>query len=264
MLFDELSGKTVISWSSVLAGLTEHGNGKKALHFFYTMEEGIHPNEITYICILKACASLAALDHGKQIHADIVRRKMDSALSIGNTLIDMYCKCGCPEIANDVFRKLNVRDVVSWNAIIGGYADHGYNELAQCNFERMLCEGVKPDGITFVNLLTACSHAGLVSESYYYYNLMIKGYCLMSTVEHDVCMVDVLGRAGQLSDADEFACRLPSSPSSVVWAALLGACAMLKNLEFGKRAFENLIKADRWNITGYVLMSNILAANHVG
>ncbi|KAI5060611.1 hypothetical protein GOP47_0025031 [Adiantum capillus-veneris] len=260
--FEDLPDKTVITWSTLMAGLVENGNEKKAIHFFHEMEKkGINPNEITYVCVLKACASLAALDHGKRVHEDIDRANMGSELMIANTLIDMYCKCGCLKIAVDMFEKLSMKDVVSWNAIIGGLADHGHQELVHQSFLKMQHEGVKPNGITFVVLLTACSHAGLVPESYYYYDLMISRYSLNSTIEHHACMVDVLGRAGLLSEAEELAGRLSSSPSPAVWAALLGACALSKNLEFGKRAFENLIRADRWNLTGYVLMSNILIAN---
>ncbi|KAH7435669.1 hypothetical protein KP509_06G074600 [Ceratopteris richardii] len=261
-IFDDLPERTVISWSCLIAALADNGHEESVLELFHRMEQdNVQPNEITYACVLKACSTLAALDHGRRIHEGLLRERMDPALVISNTLITMYSKCGCLDIAFDVFKKIIVRDAISWNAIIGAFADHGWHESAQHSFFMMQNEGIQPDGVTFVCLLTACSHVGLVSESFYFYNLMISCYGVKPTVEHHACMVDVLGRAGLLRDAEEYASRLPSSVSSPVWAAFLGACAMFKNMEFGRRAFENLITANRWNLTGYVLMSNIAVAS---
>ena len=190
VIFERQPYRTVVTWSSLIIGHVDNGQGEEALSLFHRMgQEGICGNEITYMCILKACSNVG-LFHCIRVCTHIISKNLDSSPSIGNTLIGMFSNCGDLVMASEVFHKMTVHDAVTWNAKIGGYAEHGYYELANSFFERMIYEeNLKPDHITFVNMLTACSHSGLIPESCYYFKL-INQFCLVPTIEHYVCLFD--------------------------------------------------------------------------
>jgi pentatricopeptide repeat protein len=260
VIFDQMPYRTVVTWSSLIGGHVDYGQSEEAFSLLHRMgQEGACGNEITYICILKACSNLSCF-HCKQLHTHIITKDLDTVPSIGNTLIGMYSSCGDLTMASEVFHKMKVLDAVTWNAIIGGYAEHGDYKSAMVHFESMVFkEHLKPDHITFVNILTACSHAGLLHESCYYFNLSNR-FRLVPTIEHCLCLFDVLRRTDRLNDADAFVDNMPYSPTTAFWIALLSSCAMGKNLELGKRAIVNLIEADQDNIPGLVMMSNLYSA----
>eukprot|EP01018_Ginkgo_biloba_P039230 Gb_00867 [translate_table: standard] len=260
-MFIAMSERDVVSWTVMVAGYAQNGYIEEALKFFVQMKRaGMKPNRATFASILSACASLAALEQGKQIHANIIKVEYKSDVFVENALITMYSKCGRVDIAYHVFDKMPERDVVSWSAMIAGYAQHGSAKEALLLFDQMQCTGTKPNHITFVGVLTACSHSCLVDEGWHYYHSMICDHHITPGVDHYACIVDLLGRSGILNEAEDFIKRMPLQPDPVVWKALLGACRVHANTEVGERVAEHLFKLEPQNPAAYVLLSNIYAA----
>lgn len=262
--FDSLSEKNVVSWSALIAGYTNNGHGQKALLLYERMQQkGTEPDIVTFVCILRACASIAALDQGRLVHTYIVSCGLESDLIISNSLIDVYAKCGSLADAWYAFKKQTGRDVVSWNAMIEGFSWHGDFGMALQLFESMQLQGIRPDNITFIIVLSACSQAGLVSEGHAYFKQMNEENRIHPMMQHFVCMVDLLGRAGYLREAQDLIFGMPLQPDSVVWMAFLASCVKYNNVGFGTYAFECLVKKDCRNAGAYTLISNLYAANHM-
>eukprot|EP01018_Ginkgo_biloba_P030314 Gb_23082 [translate_table: standard] len=259
-LFDKMSERDVVSWNAMIAGYSQNGYANEALAVFHQMQlEDVKPNSVTMLGVLPACGHLAALQHGKWIHGSIIRSGFESYVFVTSALMDMYAKCGSLEAARQLFDKMCNRDVVAWNAIIMGYGTHGNFEEAITLFYQMREAGIKPDHVTFTAILSACRHVGLVDEGWLYFNQMSQHYGIAPTVEHYTCMVDLLGRAGCLSEAHDLIRKMPVEPDGAVWGALLGACRMHCNIELGKIAAENLLVLDPENPGFWVLLSNIYA-----
>eukprot|EP01018_Ginkgo_biloba_P030250 Gb_03345 [translate_table: standard] len=261
LIFDKMSEKDVVSWSAMIAGYAQSGYANLAVKLVHQMHlVGMKPDSFTTVSLLTACSRLAALQQGKEIHGYIIRSRFESDVFIGNALIDMYAKCGAIEFACQVFNSMSERDAVSWNAMIAGYGMHGQGKDALTHFYQMQQEDIEPSSITFVAVLSACSHAGLVDEGWLYFNQMTQDYCITPTVEHYTCMVDLLGRAGRLNDAHAVIKNMPFEPTAGVWGALLGACRVHCNIELGEHVFERLLELDPKHDGNYVLLSNIYAA----
>jgi pentatricopeptide repeat protein len=220
---------------------------------------GMTVDNFTFATALAACAGLAALGLGKQVHTNIIKVQFDSDIFVETALVDLYAKCGSIEDACLVFDNMSERRDFSWNTMIAGYAQHGYGEEALQLFRRMQLAGMKPKESTFVSVLSACSHAGLVDEGRLYFDSMNQNYGITPRLEHYACMVDVLGRAGCLDEAEDFINKMPLQPSGVVWRSLLGACRVYGNLEKGKRAAEYLLALEPHDAATYVLLSNLYA-----
>jgi pentatricopeptide repeat protein len=260
-LFSKMPDRNVVSWNAIIAGYAQNGNCNEALQLFRQMQlVGMKSDPVTIVSILPACARLAILQQGKEIHDYAMRRGFESSVSVGNSLIDMYCKCGSIEVAHKVFDSMYQKDLVSWNSIIAGYGMHGYGEDALAFFHQMHQIGVKPDHITFVAVLSACNHAGLVDKGRQYFNCMSQDYCIMPRMEHYACMADLLGRAGCLDEAYSFIKKMPLEPSADVWGALLGACRTYNNIELGENVADILFKLKPEDTGYYILLSNIYAA----
>ncbi|KAJ7542118.1 hypothetical protein O6H91_10G090800 [Diphasiastrum complanatum] len=260
-LFNYMSERDVVSWSAMIAGYAQNGLGKEALALYEQMkQEGVQPDIVTFTCVLSACASLAALEQGKQLHFDIIKRGFQSDVIVGSTLVDMYAKCGCIEDARELFNYMSERDVVSWSAMIAGYAQNGLGKEALALYEQMKQEGVQPDNVTFTCVLSACAHSRLVDEGRYVFDSMCKDHDVTPTKEHYACMVDLLARAGCWADAELFINKMPIQPDSVVWMTLLGAARNHGHVEIGRRAFDLVVKLEPKNAAPYVLLSNIYAA----
>lgn len=260
-VFEKTQKGDVVSWNALIAGYAQQGCGDKALDLFHQMERThIKPNNVTFMCILDACAGLASLEEGKRIHTQIVEAGFESDVRVGTSLVNMYTKCGGVEGAWQIFNKLSHRDVVSWNAMIAGYGMHGRGREAIQLFEEMKRGGVKPNSSTFVGLLSACSHMGLVDEGRRLFRYMSQDLKISPTVEHYGCVVDVLGRAGHLEEAEDFINKMPFAPSSSIWETLLGACRIHCNFGIAERAAERALQMDSQNAAVYVLFSNICAA----
>eukprot|EP01018_Ginkgo_biloba_P019039 Gb_39514 [translate_table: standard] len=259
-LFDKLSKKDVVSWSAIIAGYVQNGHASEALTLFHEMQlQNIKPDAVAIASVLPACAHLSALQQGKWIHRCIIRGGFESDVVVGNALIDMYAKCGTIDLACRVFDKMYERDVVSWSTIIAAYGMHGHGEDALALFSQMQQEGMTPNHITFISVLSACSHAGLVDEGWQCFDSMIQNYCITPSQEHYACMVDLLGRSGHLEEARNFIQKMPLEPDASVWGALLGACRIHCNIEIGEHVAERLIELEPGNAGHYVLLSNIYA-----
>eukprot|EP01018_Ginkgo_biloba_P030400 Gb_19693 [translate_table: standard] len=260
-IFDRMPERNVVSWNTLIVGYVQNGHANEALKLVWQMQlGGVKVNLVTITIILSACAQIAALQLGKMIHASIIRGGFESDVFVGSALIDMYAKCGSVEIAFEVFNKMVAKNVVSWNAMIAGYGMHGQGEKALTLYHQMQQAGVKPDDITFVAVLSACSHAGLVNEGWQYFDQMSRDYGIIPRVEHYACMVDLLGRAGRLEEAHEFIKNMPIKPDAGVWGALLGACRVYCSTKLGELVAEHLLELEPENDGNYVLLSNIYAA----
>eukprot|EP01018_Ginkgo_biloba_P023998 Gb_36142 [translate_table: standard] len=259
-LFQKMPERNVVSWNAMIAGYAQNGHFDEALKIFQQMQlTGVKPNSDTFNSVLPACANLAALENGKEVHKEMIRSGFPSDVFAGSALVDMYAKCGTIEEACQVFEKMPVRNVVSWTAMIVGYAMHGYGKEALQLFDQMRDSGTKPDHVTFVGVLSACCHAGLVDYGWQYFNCMRKYYHITPAMEHYCCMVDLLGRAGRLDEAQDFINKMPIKPNAVVWGSLLGACRLHSNVELGEYVAERLFELDPVNDAPYVLLSNIYA-----
>ncbi|KAJ7298442.1 hypothetical protein O6H91_Y582200 [Diphasiastrum complanatum] len=260
-LFTSTSERDVVSWNAMIDGYAQNGLGKEALALYDQMkQEGMQPDLITFVVLLKACASLAALEQGKQLHSDIIKRGFQSDVIVGSTLVDMYAKCGCTEDARELFNNMSERNVVSWTAMIAGYAQNGLGKEALALFEQMQREGLTPNEVTYICVLSACAQSRLVDEGHYVFDSMCKNHGVTPTMEHYACMVDLLGRAGCLADAELFINKMPIQPCSVVWMSLLGAARNHGDAEIGRHAFDHVVTLEPKNAAPYVLLSNIYAA----
>eukprot|EP01018_Ginkgo_biloba_P016631 Gb_04844 [translate_table: standard] len=260
-MFDKMSKRDVVSWTAMIAGYVQNGYANEALVLFNKLQmEDITPDSVIIVNVLSACSNVAALQQGKWIHDYIIRSGFESDVTVGSALVTMYAKCGSIDVACQLFNKMSKRDVISWNAMIAGYGMHGDAESALEIFCQMQQMGMKPNHVTFVCVLSACSHAGLVDEGWQYFDCMSQAYCITPRVEHYACMVDLLGRAGHLEEAYNFIKKMPLEPDAGVWGALLGACRIHCNIELGERVAEHIFDLEPENAGYYVLLSNIYAA----
>eukprot|EP01018_Ginkgo_biloba_P019015 Gb_21714 [translate_table: standard] len=260
-LSQKMPQQNVVSWSMMIAGYAQSGHSNEALKLFRQMQlAGVNPNSVTFASVLPACANLAALEHGKEVHENIIKSGFDSDIFVGNALVDMYAKCGSIENAWKMFDKMLKRDAVSWNTMIGGYAIHGCGKEALQLFEQMQHSDMKPDKVTFIGVLSACCNAGLVHDGLQYFNRMSQDYHITPAVEHYGCIVGLLGRAGHLDEAYNFINIMPIKPNAAVWRSLLGACRIHSNIELGELVAERLFELDPKNDAQYVLLSNIYAS----
>ncbi|XP_057825480.1 pentatricopeptide repeat-containing protein At1g08070, chloroplastic [Cryptomeria japonica] len=257
-VFDKLPQQNVVSWNAMIVGYKQNGLVDKALCIFKQMQLiGINSDSLTFASILPACAKLGALEQGMEIHQKIIKSGSLSD-AVVNALIDMYGKCGSIQRSRVLFDKIDHSNVVSWNAMIAGYAMHGYSEDALELFQLMKHSGTELDHITFVSVLFACSHAGLVDDGCKYFNCITDSNIIPNT-DHYVCMVDLLGRAGYLEQALNFIIKLPIKPDLVVWMCLLGACRSHKNIGLGEFVATLLFEFEPKSAASYVLLSNIYA-----
>lgn len=259
-VFDGMINKNEVCWNALIAGHARKSEGEDAIKLFWKMQRADYkPTHFTYSSVFSACASTGALEQGKWVHAHMIKSGGKLIAFVGNTLVDMYAKAGTIVDAKKIFDRLEKKDVVSWNSILTGYAQHGLGKDAVRQFEEMRRLGYQPNEVTFLCVLTACSHNGLLAEGQHYFKLM-KKYKVEPEVEHYVTIVDLLGRAGLLSRAQHFIDEMPIEPSAAVWGALLGACRMHGNIELGTFAAERVFELDPYDSGPPVLLSNIYAS----
>ncbi|XP_057438848.1 pentatricopeptide repeat-containing protein At2g22410, mitochondrial-like [Lotus japonicus] len=258
---DQTPHKNVVSWSAMLAGYSQNNKPKESLKLFHEMMgAGVVPEEHALVSVLSACGQLSCLNLGHWIHQHFVIEKgMHPSVTLANAILDMYAKCGSIEAAAEVFNAISERNLVSWNSMIAGYAANGQAKQAVNVFDQMRCMGFKPDDITFVNLLTACSHGGLISEGQEYFYTMERNYGIKPKREHYSCMIDLLGRTGLLKEAYELITSMPMQPCEAAWGALLNACRMHGNVELARLSACNLLSLDPEDSGIYVLLANICA-----
>ncbi|KAG2728797.1 hypothetical protein I3760_01G221200 [Carya illinoinensis] len=260
---DDSTGRpNVISWSAVINGFASKGRGEESLELFRQMQLAkVMASSVTVSGVLSVCAELAALNLGREVHGHAVRALMDSNILVGNGLINMYSRCGSFKEAHLVFEKIDRRDLISWNSMIAGYGMHGLGESALKSFDQMIESGLKPDSVTFIALLSACSHAGLVDEGRRLFNQMIKEFRIEPQMEHYSCMVDLLGRAGFLQEASDIVKSMPMEPNDCVWGALLNSCRMYKNTDVAEETASYIFNLNSDTTGSYMLLSNIYATS---
>ncbi|XP_057978581.1 pentatricopeptide repeat-containing protein At5g15300 isoform X2 [Malania oleifera] len=261
-LFDQVPERDVVTWNVMIAGYVLCGSHQLALQMFEEMRcVGEQPDEVTMLSLLSACADMGDLDVGQKIHLSLLEMSSgDLSIVLSNAMIDMYAKCGSIERAIKVFQGMREKDASTWNSIIGGLAFHGNAEKSIHLFVEMQRLKIRPNEITFVGVIMACSHAGKVEEGREYFKLMTDKYHIEPNIKHYGCMVDMLGRAGLLNEAFDFVDKMPMKPNAIIWRTLLGACRIHGNEELGRRANENLLKMRRDQSGDYVLLSNIYAS----
>jgi pentatricopeptide repeat protein len=261
-VFNKMHTRDLVTWNAMIFGHVKCGQGQKALELFQKLQrEGVQPGPVTFVGVLNACASVVALGNGRQVHEQTIESGCESDVFVGNSLVDMYAKCGSMEDACKVFNKMSSRDVISWNAMLPGFAMHDvHGNKALEHFEQMFEEGVEPNDVTFVCILSACSHAGLVDEGIQFYHFMTQNCMISAKLKHYACMVDLLGRAGHLQEAENVIKMMPCKPNADVWRSLLGACRIHGNVEMGERAAQQALELDPENVAGYVLLSDIYTA----
>lgn len=261
-LFDGLPKKDFICWNAMIDGYTQHGRPNEALRLFRRMlRSGVDPDEVTVVLALSAVAQLGTAESGKWLHSYVKNsRRVRLNVRVGTALIDMYCKCGSLEDAVSVFDGISDKDIVVWNAMINGYAMHGNSGKALEMFMQLRAQGLWPTDITFIGLLNACSHSGLVDEGRECFRSMEREYGIEPKIEHYGCMVDLLGRAGLIEEAFHLVQSMTIMPDAVMWVSLLAACRLHKNTALGQRIADYLVAKGLANSGMYILLSNIYAA----
>ncbi|KAL6547853.1 hypothetical protein OROHE_009558 [Orobanche hederae] len=261
-VFSSSPHKDSVSWNSMIAVCVQNGWFDEGLKLFREMlMADIEPVAVSFSSIMPACAHLTTLCLGKQIHGYIIRRGFDNNnIYVANSLMDMYAKCGNLKISKWLFDSMESRDTISWTAMIMAYALHGRARDALLFFSKMENEGIKPNSGSFLAVLTACSHGGLVDEAWKYFTSMTQNYFISPSIEHYAAVSDLLGRAGKLDEAFKFISRMHIKPTGSIWSTLLSACRVHKNVELGEKVAKEMLIIDPHNVSALVLLSNVYIA----
>ncbi|CAN6443741.1 unnamed protein product [Victoria cruziana] len=260
-VFNSMRERDEVAWTSMISGCVQNGDDDFALQLYYQMQRsGVIPDEYTFASLIKACSCLAALEQGKLMHANAIKMGFDLDIFVATAMIDMYAKCGNISDACSLFVLMETDNVASWNAIIAGLAQHGHSEQALQFFEKMLHLGIKPDKVTFIGVISCCSHAGLVNKAKQLFESMCNEYHIKPEIEHYACMVDVLGRAGLILDAEKLIKDMPFEGSASMYRSLLAACRIHGAAEAGKRVAARLVQMEPNDSAAYILLSNIYAS----
>jgi pentatricopeptide repeat protein len=261
-VFNWLPNTDVISWNTIISGYAQNGFASEAIEMYNIMEEEgeIAANQGTWVSVLPACSQAGALRQGMKLHGRLLKNGLYLDVFVVTSLADMYGKCGRLEDALSLFYQIPRVNSVPWNTLIACHGFHGHGEKAVMLFKEMLDEGVKPDHITFVTLLSACSHSGLVDEGQWCFEMMQTDYGITPSLKHYGCMVDMYGRAGQLETALKFIKSMSLQPDASIWGALLSACRVHGNVDLGKIASEHLFEVEPEHVGYHVLLSNMYAS----
>lgn len=258
-LFKRMLGKDLVTWT-VMIGAYADCNAYESLVLFDRMrEEGVVPDKVAMVTVVNACAKLGAMHRARFVSEYICRNRFSLDLILGSAMIDMYAKCGSVESAREVFDMMKEKNVISWSAMIAAYGYHGKGKEALDLFRMMLSCAILPNKVTFVSLLYACSHAGLIEEGIRFFDSMWEEHAVRPDVKHYTCMVDLLGRAGRLDEAVKLIETMAVEKDERLWSALLGACRIHGNMELAEKAANSLLELQPQNPGHYVLLSNIYA-----
>lgn len=258
-IFDEMPDRNVVSWNSLMGGYVRNELPQEALKIFIDLQiSGVVPDESTMVSVVSAISDLGLLSMGRRVHGYIIRQKISLEGALGTALINMYTKCGDIGGAYHVFLNISGKNVGHWTSIIGGLAAHGLVEAALRLFSEMLTSGVEANHVTFIGVLSACCHGGLVNEGIEYFNLM-RSLGIRPTVQHYGCLVDLLGRSGLLEEALELVGNIPIQSGLVIWGTLLAACQNHGNIEIAEIVAWKLIEVKPQYGSCYVLLSNLYA-----
>ncbi|KAL9235806.1 hypothetical protein vseg_010541 [Gypsophila vaccaria] len=260
-LFNNLRNKTRVSWNAMIIGFAQNGCVNEALNYFREMRlKGVELDSFTLVSVIPALAELSILRQAKWIHGLSIRSCMDKNVYVMTALVDMYAKCGSIQTARKLFDNMGEKHVTTWNAMIDAYGTHGLGKSALALFSEMQEGPIKPNHVTFLSVISACSHSGLVEEGRYYFEMMKDVYNLEPAMDHYGAMVDLLGRSGMLDEAWNFIQNMPVEPGISVLGAMLGACKIHKNVELGEKAAYKLFELDPDDGGYHVLLSNIYSA----
>ncbi|XVE72973.1 hypothetical protein DITRI_Ditri11bG0080700 [Diplodiscus trichospermus] len=259
-LFEEITERDVVLWNSIISGLAKNGEGLEAIALFRQMlQQSLTPDSATLASILLACSLEGSLKQGKSIHGYMIRKRVDFDVVNYTAFIDMYARCGSVVMAQKVFGEMPEKNVVSWSAMINAFGIHGLCLESLSCFDQMISENQVPNSITFVSLLSACSHSGKIAEGWKYFKAMTQDYGIVPTEEHYACMVDLLGRAGKIDEALSFINSMPIKAGASVWGALLDACRTHRRVELAEKVANKLLPLEANKASVYVLLSNIYA-----
>ncbi|XP_058077191.1 pentatricopeptide repeat-containing protein At2g01510, mitochondrial-like [Magnolia sinica] len=261
-VFDEMPHRDVVSWTSMIRACSSSEKYTESMQLFHRMQldGGLKPNEVTVVSVLPACGFFSSMRRGQSIHAYVIRSWFNLNLIVAAALVSMYSQCGDPESAFLVFDSLEKRNVVLWTSMIEGYAMNGKFNSALKLFREMQDSGSKPNYVTLVVILSACSHGGLVDDGLKIFKLMRDEFGIEPQLEHYACVVDMLGRAGKLNEAEEFIESMSLKPSASMFGSLLGACQVYRDVKLGERMADKLFELEPNNAANYVILSNVYAA----
>ncbi|AEE28713.1 Pentatricopeptide repeat-containing protein chloroplastic [Arabidopsis thaliana] len=260
-MFGKLQSRTLVSWNAMILGFAQNGRPIDALNYFSQMRSRtVKPDTFTYVSVITAIAELSITHHAKWIHGVVMRSCLDKNVFVTTALVDMYAKCGAIMIARLIFDMMSERHVTTWNAMIDGYGTHGFGKAALELFEEMQKGTIKPNGVTFLSVISACSHSGLVEAGLKCFYMMKENYSIELSMDHYGAMVDLLGRAGRLNEAWDFIMQMPVKPAVNVYGAMLGACQIHKNVNFAEKAAERLFELNPDDGGYHVLLANIYRA----
>ncbi|KAK9076874.1 hypothetical protein SSX86_005208 [Deinandra increscens subsp. villosa] len=263
-VFEEIPSPDEVSWTSMISGCVENGDENRALVIYHKMRQsGVLPDEYTFATLIKACSYSTALEQGRQIHANAIKSNCGVDVYVSTSLIDFYAKCGNIEESYRLFKRTHVENIVIWNAMLVGLAQYGHGKEALDLFNDLKSKAnLIPDRVTFIGVLSACSHSGLISEAHTYFDSMVKDYGIKPEIEHYSCLVDALGRGGLVKEAEKIITTMPFEASGSMYRALLGACRVQGDMETGKRVATKLLELEPFDSSAYVLLSNIYAASN--
>ncbi|WOG83126.1 hypothetical protein DCAR_0102300 [Daucus carota subsp. sativus] len=261
ILFDQLREKTLISWNAMIAGYVQNSLEVVGLNLYHSMRQcGFLPDQFTFSSVLRACATLTLLEQGKRVHCLLIKSQITENVVVNCALIDMYFKCSCPYDGQLVFDTSPVRNVITWTSLISGYGQQGRVIEVLASFNKMISENFKPNYVTFLAVLCACSHGGLVNEGWEYFLSMTRDFGIKPRGKHYAAVVDILARAGRLEEAYTFVRDSPCNERSVIWGSLLEACKMHGNMDMLKFAASKYFELEPDNAGKYVVLSNAYAA----
>ncbi|CAN1808473.1 Pentatricopeptide repeat-containing protein At5g46460, mitochondrial [Linum perenne] len=275
-MFESMPCKNVVSWTCLIGGLDQDGKSEEALDLFRKMcrhddallvfvnmiRDRVFPNQSTFTSVLNSCRGLDAVDKGKEIHTVAIKLGLETDVSVGNSFLVMYTECGNVQDSVDVFRRIKMKNIVSWNSIIVGSAQHGNGFSALMFFTQMLRAGFEPDEFTFTGLLSACSHSGMLQKGRRFFEYITRYKSASLKLQHYTCMVDILGRSGNLNEAENLIETMPVEPNTTVWLSLLSACRVHSNIDIAERAAKAIINLDPNCSAPYVLLSNLYASSN--
>ncbi|XP_010552562.1 PREDICTED: putative pentatricopeptide repeat-containing protein At1g69350, mitochondrial [Tarenaya hassleriana] len=259
IIFNRIRRKSVVAWNSMIWGLTQNGNSLEAINLFDRIYYNcLKMNQVTFLAVIQACSNLGYLEKGKWVHHKLISYGINNDLYIDTALIDMYGKCGDLVMAENIFRTISGKSIVSWSSMINSYGIHGRIESVISTFKQMVDSGIEPNGIVFMNILSACSHTGSVEEGKFYFNLMER-FDIKPNSEHFACLIDLLSRAGNLEEAYRIIKSIPFLADSTIWGSLVNGCRIHRRIDIIKAIKSDLVDIVTNDTGYYTLLSNVYA-----
>ncbi|PIN04821.1 hypothetical protein CDL12_22643 [Handroanthus impetiginosus] len=259
--FNEKLHPDVAVWTSLLTGCGANAKHEDAVGVLRDMIRlGIVPNQSSFTSALNSSCEMEAVDWGKGIHSAAVKLGLETDVFVGNSLVVLYTKCGNVRDGITAFKEIIDKNIVSWNSIIVGSAQHGCGEWALAFFSQMAKAGFRPDEITFTGLLNSCSHSGMLQKGRHFFDCLRRSTTIQVKLEHYACMIDILCRSGKLDEAEDLVNKMPTEPNLSIWLALLSGCRAHSNIELAERAAKNIFNLDPHSSAAYVLLSNMYAS----